>query len=89
MDKVQNIRGVSFKWNQEYNSLGYPDDKRHLGIIAQEMEAQFPELVTVSKNGGYKVIDYDGFTAVLLEAIRELKAENETLKVRVEALEKR
>lgn len=88
-DKILNIRGVSFEWNQLYDSLGHPDDKRHIGIIAQEMEAQFPELVDVSKNGGYKVIDYDGFTAVLVEAVKEQQKEIRSLKARINALEAR
>jgi len=56
-------------------------------VIAQEVEAVFPELVTQSDNG-YKTVDYDRLTAVLIEAVKELRAENQALKQRVKALEK-
>ncbi len=87
LDRLQNVRGVSFDWNELYDSLGHPNDKRQIGVIAQELEAQFPELVTDAGNESYKSVNYEGLTAVLIEAVKELKAENEELKQRVEALE--
>jgi hypothetical protein len=35
----------------------------------------------------YKAVDYSGLTGVLIEAVKELKAENEALRSRLEALE--
>ena len=54
------------------------DDKRHHGVIAQELEAQFPALVKTDKEG-YKLVNYNGFTAVLLEAVKELNTKVEKL----------
>jgi hypothetical protein len=87
LDKVENIRGVSFEWNKLAESLGSSSGRREIGVIAQEVEAVFPELVTQSDNG-YKTVDYDRLTAVLIEAVKELRAENQALKQRVKALEK-
>ena len=48
-------------------------------LVAQDVEAVFPELVfTDSRNS--KGIGYGHMTAVLVEAIKELKAENDALK---------
>jgi septal ring factor EnvC (AmiA/AmiB activator) len=40
-----------------------------IGMIAQELEKEFPELVMTDQDG-YKSIAYDRFTAVLLQAIK-------------------
>lgn len=86
LDKLEKIRGVSFKWN-ELDPYGRSGGGRAIGLIAQEVEEIFPELITTWGDEGYLGIDYDRFTSVLLEAIKELKAENETFKVKIKALE--
>ena len=47
-----------------------------------------PEVVNSPKEG-YKSIDYSRMTAVLVEAIKELKSENEQLRARLDRLEGR
>ena len=49
------------------------------GVIAQEIEAIFPDLVETRDNG-YKAVKYDKLVAVLIEAVKELKSEVEELK---------
>lgn len=82
LDKVMQLRGVSFTWktNPEYGT--------RIGFIAQEFEKVIPELVFTNEVDGYKGINYAEVTAVLTEAIKELKAENDLLKNRLEKLEK-
>ena len=41
------------------------------------------------RDKGYRAVDYGRLTAVLIEAVKELKAENNNLRSRVESLEKR
>ncbi|MFH1688070.1 MAG: tail fiber domain-containing protein [bacterium] len=82
LDKVENIRGVSFEWTDEVDS----DDGRQLGVIAQEVETVLPELVSTDSEG-YKSVDYGKLTAVLIEAVKELRSENRDLRSRLEALE--
>ena len=51
-----------------------------LGVIAQEIEAILPEVVTTRENG-YKAVKYEKLVAVLIEAVKELDAKIEkTLK---------
>jgi len=57
-----------------------------VGFIAQEVEKQVPALVRTGSDG-YKSVQYANVTAVLVEAVKELKKENETLKSRIENLE--
>lgn len=89
LQKVEQIRGVSFEWNEMYESLGRSTGHREIGLIAQDVEAVFPELVTEWGDENYKAVDYSRFAGVFVEAIKELKAENELLKQRIEALEAR
>jgi hypothetical protein len=87
LEKLNYVRGVSFEWNETYKSIGGSSVGRELGVIAQEVETVFPEVVTQLDNG-YKTVDYSKLTAVLIEAVKELKAENDALKQRIERLEK-
>jgi len=79
VDKLNELRGVNFNWRQDE----YPDhefnDKPQLGLIAQEVKEVFPELV-MQDNEGYYSVDYVKLTPVLVEAVKELKAENDELK---------
>jgi hypothetical protein len=88
LKKLDNIRGVSFEWTEKAHGYGTFKDKVQIGVIAQELESVFPELVSTPKNG-YKSVDYVKLTAVLLEAIKELNLENEKLKCRLETIEKK
>jgi len=88
LEKLEKMRGVSFAWNELYESLGRSTGRREIGVMAQEVEDVFPEVVTTWGEEGYKAVDYGRLTAVLLEAVKELKAETTTLKQRLEALER-
>ncbi len=89
LEKLEKIRGVSFDWNELYASLDRSTGHREIGVIAQEIETVFPELVTTWGDESYKAVDYGRLTAVLVEAVKELKADNEVLKQRIEVLEGR
>ncbi len=80
LDKVGKLRGVSFDW--------ISDDKHDIGMVAEEVGEIIPEVVTYEENGiDARSVDYNRLTAVLVEAIKELKSENEELKKRIEELE--
>jgi hypothetical protein len=76
LGKVLQLRGVSFTWktNPEYGT--------RIGFVAQEFEKVIPELVFTNPVDGYKGINYAEVSAVLAEAIKELKAENDLLKAK-------
>ena len=84
VSKVQQIRGVTFDWKDEYlKSQGGEDDyfhrKHDSGVIAQDVEKVLPELVAERKDGT-KAVRYEKLVAVLIEAVKELKQEIENLK---------
>ncbi|MBO7495579.1 MAG: tail fiber domain-containing protein, partial [Salinivirgaceae bacterium] len=90
LDKVLKLRGVTYYWksNEERGDSIYLhlDNKKHIGVIAQELEQEFPELVNTGR-GGYKTVEYATLAPVLIEAIKELKAEKDELKAEKDALE--
>ena len=78
LDKVDDLRPVEFDWNQTAYD-GYNELEGHeFGLIAQEVEDIFPEIVSVFRN--HKAIDYSKLTVILIKAIQELRQEVETLK---------
>ena len=89
LEKLEKIHGVSFEWNALSESLGCTPGSMGIGVMAQEVEAVFPELVTTWGEEGYKAIDYGRLAAVLVEAIKELQAENGVLTRRIAAVEGR
>ena len=63
------------------------DPSLQTGLIAQEVQKQFPELVYEGENG-YLSVNYIGLIPHLIESHKELKAENEELKRRLLIIEK-
>jgi hypothetical protein len=57
-------------------------------VVAHEIEAVFPELVTEWGDKKYKALDYGRLAAVLLEAVKELAARSEILSQQVRDLQK-
>lgn len=77
LDKVEQIAGYTFKTtlhNEHTNKI----TERHMGVIAQEVESILPELIHEDKNG-YKSVAYANLTALLIEAIKELKQKIEDI----------
>ncbi|MCP4397038.1 MAG: hypothetical protein GY801_07030 [bacterium] len=83
LERVSRLRGVSFRWKDKTRGEG-----PQIGLIAQDVEEVFPELVSTDAEG-YKSVAYDKLAAPLIEAVKALKAENEALKARNDDLERR
>ena len=62
------------------------NDRKELGVIAQEVEKVLPELVT--EKDGIRSVAYGNITAVLIEAIKEQQSQIDELKNQVELLRK-
>ena len=83
LEKILKLNGVSYYWKgDEFPERNFSDEKQ-IGLIAQEIEKVYPELVFTDKDG-YKSVDYSRLTPILIEAIKELKKENELLADRLQ-----
>ena len=85
LPRLEHLRGVAFDWNDRFKSTARRATGRQIGVIAQEVESEFPELVS-SDLRGYKCVDYGKLSAVLLEAVKEQQKEIEALKASVEKM---
>jgi hypothetical protein len=83
---VNNLRGTTY----EFDKAKFPDrqfaDGKQYGVIAQEVEKVLPELVSTASDG-YKAVNYQALTPVLIEAVKALQAENNDLNARLQKLE--
>ena len=77
LEKVQKIRGVTFTRNDQEDK-----EKLHTGVIAQEVEAVLPEVIS-EDNLGIKNVAYGNMVGLLIEAIKELKSEVDDLKAQL------
>ena len=76
--KVIQIRGVTFNWKDT--------NRGSAGVIAQEVEKVLPELVNGEE---IKTVNYNGVIGALVEAVKELKVENDVLRERLDEVYKK
>jgi hypothetical protein len=82
LGRLAGIRAV------RYRPAGALDaGQRQIGVLAQEVQEAFPELVLESEPDGWKAVDYAGLSGVLLGAVRELLAASTALAGRLAELE--
>jgi len=80
LNKVASLRGVHYKWKDPTAGPG-----PQIGLIAQEVERVFPELVETD-SAGLKSLNYSHLVAPLIDAVKELQGEIETLRAENSAL---
>jgi len=72
LDRLSQIRGISFRFKEG-------DGKPHLGVVAQDVQKVYPQAVTADEKGFLRV-DYPSLVGPLIEAVRELKADNDNFR---------
>ena len=80
LDKVNQLTGYYYNWNQRAGSYGKLPGKRTMGVMADRTQQVVPEVV-----GDYQdvlTVDYDALTALLIEAVKELNVQVNDLKSR-------
>jgi hypothetical protein len=86
LNLVGDLRGVEYNWRtNDYPEMKFSENQQ-IGLIAEEVESVIPELVHADANGD-KSVNYSKLSAVLIEAVKELKEQNKQLRERVEKLE--
>jgi len=78
LNKILQLQGVSFDWKE--------DNRSSIGLIAQDVEKIFPELVSTSKQTGLKSIEYANLVAPLIESVKEQQKQIEILKAEISEL---
>ena len=83
LEQLIRLEPVHFDWKAEDYPELHLGTSRSFGLIAQEVEKVLPELVTTDERG-FKAVKYNQLPLLLLQAVRELKAENDGLRKQVE-----
>lgn len=83
LEKILKINGVYYKWKDPRRS-----SLRQVGVIAQEVEDVFPELVLTNSNG-VRSVAYSQLVGPMIEAMKEQQAQIEELKKSRDQLEEK
>tara|TARA_Y100000780_G_scaffold159130_1_gene144281 strand:+ start:175850 stop:181342 length:5493 start_codon:yes stop_codon:yes gene_type:complete len=67
LEKVNQLNGVTYHWKDHLK-----DKHRQIGVIAQDVQEQFPEAVYENKETGFLSVNYSGLIGPLIESIKEL-----------------
>ncbi len=80
LSKVMSLNGFHYEANAVANALGYKS-KPEVGVSAQEVQKVLPEVVVPAPiDDKYLTVHYDKLVPLLIESIKELKAEVDSLK---------
>ena len=92
LDKLNKIKGLYYYWKKDAFPGKSFGTARQIGILAQDLEKDFPELVRTGADG-YKSVAYDRMGPILLEGIKEqqiiidrLKRNNQRLENSMQSL---
>ena len=77
LDKVKAMGGYEFDWKDGIEDATSKTG-HDIGVKAQEVQAQYPDLVH-ERDNGYLAVDYIKLNAVLIEAVKELAAKVDEL----------
>lgn len=70
VDKINALRGVTYTYRQDaFPAMNFPGGEQ-LGLIAQEVEAVIPQVVSTDETG-YKGIAYQNLVALLIQGVKE------------------
>jgi Chaperone of endosialidase len=86
LGRLADIRAVRYR---PINAGASERSGAQIGVLAQDVEAAFPELVLETEPDGLKAVDYAGLSGVLVGAVQELMASNAALAARLDELEPR
>jgi hypothetical protein len=92
LNSILKLNCSTYRWKtEEFPERNFNNDKLQVGVIAQDLEKVFPNLVETDKDG-YKSVDYIKLSVITMQAVKELNAdvrnENKGLKERIIELEK-
>jgi hypothetical protein len=80
LDRLLTIEGVNFHFKDPSNGEG-----PQIGVVAQNVQGVFPELISTDSHGTVSV-DYQKLVAPIIEGMRELRADNDNLRIEIETL---
>jgi len=86
IDKVDLLTGVTYEWRRDEFPEKNFDQGTQIGLIAQDVEKIFPELVRTDDKG-YKAVSYDKLSVILLEGMKEQQNQIKSQQEKIDRLE--
>ena len=83
LDKILQIKGWFFRWKKDYHE----DQRKKMGVIAQEVRKVFPE--AVHEKDDELLVEYQALIAPLIESVKELNRKIEEQKKEIQYLKNR
>jgi hypothetical protein len=85
LDKVCKLHGFTYNFNEVAEKIGFDVNERHIGVSAQDVKEVVPEAIRKAPisditDTDYITVQYEKLVPLLIEAIKELKAEIDQLK---------
>jgi len=87
LNQLTTLQPVHYYWRASEFPNRRLGDSQAAGLIAQDVEQVLPELVETDSDG-YKAVNYSKLPLLTIQAMKELKAENDALKEQVSALKR-
>lgn len=84
-DKVRNMAVISYNYKEEVTKGEVDPGTKFIGVVAQDVEKEFPEAVRTDENG-FKAVSLNALTAILLQAVKDQQKQIDELKAEVEML---
>jgi hypothetical protein len=81
LDKILQLRGVYYNWIID------TENKKHIGVIAQEVQEVCPEAVLYHEETDTLTVSYNDLSGVLIEGVKELNQKLTDANARIELLE--
>jgi hypothetical protein len=75
LDKILQLQGVEYDWKDKQHY----GDNHQIGLIAQDLEKVYPEVVLTDLKTGLKSVAYDHLIAPVIEAIKTLSSKIDQL----------
>ena len=84
LDKLTRLEGVSYYYDTDkFANRGF-DNHKHLGLVAQDVQKVFPELVYTDATG-YKAVDYIGLISPIINSIKEQQSQIEAQNIKIQS----
>ena len=83
LGKIEKLQPVEFEWNEKAASL-FKKEGHEIGLVAQDVEKVFPELVGSRKD--FKTVDYEKLVPMLVDCVKDLSRQVRVLNEKVKDL---
>ena len=77
LDKLIQLTGYTFNFKDR------PDEKRHAGLLAQDVQKVLPEVVHVAEEDKTLSLAYGNMSALIINAIKELHQDVQKIKTKL------